>query len=240
MSASPSPEGRVADSGPAATLLMVVLGVDTATADAVVGVTDDGEVVRETAVPPDAGGRPRHSQVLLPEIERSRRRRRGLGAGRPDRGGDRARARSPGCGSGSSTARALAQARELPLVPVGTLAALARGIAADPDGAGRLALPVLDARRGRGVRGAARRRTARALAAVRRAARSGWPIACESSIGPRWRPGTGRYDSPQSWRPPAPRLPRPMIRSTGSPHGTFARWGRRQRRRRRSRSSPCI
>jgi tRNA threonylcarbamoyladenosine biosynthesis protein TsaB len=49
---------------------------------------------------------------------------------------------------GISTARALAQGRELPLAPVGTLAALARGMRSDPDGRGQLALPVLDARRG--------------------------------------------------------------------------------------------
>ena len=126
---------------------MVVVGVDTATADAVVGVTDAGEVVSETAVPPGADGRPRHSQVLLPEIERSVER-----AG----GWDRVDRIAIGIGPGSftglrigiSTARALAQARELPLAPVGTLAALARGIVSDPMGQGRLALPVIDARRG--------------------------------------------------------------------------------------------
>jgi tRNA threonylcarbamoyladenosine biosynthesis protein TsaB len=126
---------------------MVVLGVDTASEDAVVGVTEDGEVIRETAVPPREGGRPRHSQVLLPEIERSVQ-----AAG----GWERVNRIAVGVGPGSftglrigiSTARALAQGRELPLAPVGTLAALARGIAGDPVGVGQLALPVLDARRG--------------------------------------------------------------------------------------------
>ncbi len=126
---------------------MVVLGVDTATADAVVGVTDGGQVVRETQVPPQEGGRPRHSQVLLLEIERSVE-----AAG----GWDRVDRIAVGIGPGSftglrigiSTARALAQGRELPLAPVGTLAVLARGISTHPEGGGRLALPVLDARRG--------------------------------------------------------------------------------------------
>jgi tRNA threonylcarbamoyladenosine biosynthesis protein TsaB len=126
---------------------MVVLGVDSASADAVVGVTDGGQLVRETAVPPQADGRPRHSQVLLPEIELAVD-----AAG----GWERVDRIAVGIGPGSftglrigiSTARALAQGRELPLVPVGTLAALARGISSHPDARGRPALPVLDARRG--------------------------------------------------------------------------------------------
>ena len=126
---------------------MVVLGVDTATADAVVGVTADGEVVREAAVEPGPDGRPRHSQVLLPEIEKSVDAAGGWeGIGRI----------AVGIGPGSftglrigiATARALAQARDIPIAPVTSLAALARGIAADPDAQGRLVLPVLDARRG--------------------------------------------------------------------------------------------
>jgi tRNA threonylcarbamoyladenosine biosynthesis protein TsaB len=126
---------------------MVVLGVDTATADAAVGISADGEVVREVAVEPGPDGRPRHSQVLLPEIERCVE-----AAG----GWVRVERIAVGVGPGSftglrigvSTARALAQAREIPLAPVGTLTALARGIGSDPAGQGRMALPVLDARRG--------------------------------------------------------------------------------------------
>ena len=49
---------------------MVVLGMDTATADAVVGVARGGEILRDAAVEPDADGRPRHSRVLLAEVER--------------------------------------------------------------------------------------------------------------------------------------------------------------------------
>jgi tRNA threonylcarbamoyladenosine biosynthesis protein TsaB len=126
---------------------MLVLGVDTATADAVVGVTDDGVVVREAMVGPGRGGRPRHSQVLLPEIERSVEAAGGWG---------RIERIAVGIGPGSftglrigiATARALAQARGLGLAPVGSLTALARGISVAADGTEKLALPVLDARRG--------------------------------------------------------------------------------------------
>jgi tRNA threonylcarbamoyladenosine biosynthesis protein TsaB len=124
---------------------MVVLGVDSATADAVVGVTAAGEVIREARIDPGPDGRPRHSQVLLGEIERS-----------VDRAGgwERIERIAVGVGPGSftglrigiATARALAQAREIPIAPVGSLAALARGISQSSDVA--LALPVIDARRG--------------------------------------------------------------------------------------------
>lgn len=126
---------------------MLVLGVDTATADAVVGVTADGEVLREASVGPGPDGRPRHSQVLLPEIEDSVEAAGGWG--RIDR-------IAVGIGPGSftglrigiATARALAQARGLGLAPVGSLRALARGISVHTEGRGEIALPVFDARRG--------------------------------------------------------------------------------------------
>jgi tRNA threonylcarbamoyladenosine biosynthesis protein TsaB len=125
---------------------MFVLGVDTATDHAVVGAAADGEVVREVSVDPGPDGRPRHSELLLAEIERSVE-----AAG----GWPRIDRIAVGIGPGSftglrigiATARALAQAQEIPLAPVGSLAALARGIS---EGAGEdgLALPVFDARRG--------------------------------------------------------------------------------------------
>jgi tRNA threonylcarbamoyladenosine biosynthesis protein TsaB len=126
---------------------MVVLAVDTATPDAVVGVSADGEPLREARVPPRADGRPNHAQVLLPEIDRAVE-----AAG----GWERIDRIAVGVGPGSftglrigiATARALAQARELPIAPIGSLAALARGIARDGRAPGRLALPVIDARRG--------------------------------------------------------------------------------------------
>jgi tRNA threonylcarbamoyladenosine biosynthesis protein TsaB len=124
----------------------VVLGLDSATADAVVALTDGDDVVCEVAVVPE-DGRPRHSELLLSEIER---------AVETGGGWDRVGRIAVGIGPGSytglrigiATARALAQARELPLAPVSSLAALARGIAAHPGTEGRPLLPVLDARRG--------------------------------------------------------------------------------------------
>jgi tRNA threonylcarbamoyladenosine biosynthesis protein TsaB len=126
---------------------MFVLGVDTATPDAVVGVSADGELLCEAQVPPRADGRPDHARVLLPEIERSVN---AVG------GWDRIDRIAVGVGPGSftglrigiSTARALAQAREIRIAPVGSLAALARGISRHETAWARMALPVIDARRG--------------------------------------------------------------------------------------------
>jgi tRNA threonylcarbamoyladenosine biosynthesis protein TsaB len=124
---------------------MLVLGVDTATAYAVVGATADGEVVREASIEPGLDGRPRHAQVLLAEIERSVE-----AAG----GWPRIDRIAVGIGPGSftglrigiATARALAQARDLPVAPVGSLAALGRGMSEPGAGDGPV-LPVFDARR---------------------------------------------------------------------------------------------
>jgi tRNA threonylcarbamoyladenosine biosynthesis protein TsaB len=123
---------------------MIVLGMDTATDRAVVGATVDGEAVREVSIEPGPEGRPRHSQVLLAEIER---------AVDVAGGWERIDRIAVGLGPGSftglrigiATARALAQAQDLPLVPVGSLAALARGMAAAAGDSP--ALPVFDARR---------------------------------------------------------------------------------------------
>jgi tRNA threonylcarbamoyladenosine biosynthesis protein TsaB len=124
---------------------MLVVGVDTATDHAVVGATADGVVVREASIDPGPDGRPRHAQVLLAEIERSVE-----AAG----GWPRIDRIAVGVGPGSftglrigiATARALAQARDLPLAPVGSLAALARGMSEPGAGDGPV-LPVFDARR---------------------------------------------------------------------------------------------
>jgi tRNA threonylcarbamoyladenosine biosynthesis protein TsaB len=125
---------------------MFVLGVDTATDYAVVGVTAGGEVAREVSIGPGPDGRPRHSQVLLGEIESS-----------VDAAGGWSRIDriAVGIGPGSftglrigiATARALAQARDVPIAPVGSLAALARGISETLRPDTPLALPVFDARR---------------------------------------------------------------------------------------------
>jgi tRNA threonylcarbamoyladenosine biosynthesis protein TsaB len=127
--------------------MTVVLGVDTATAHAAVALTRAGEPVREVSAPPEPDGRPRHSQALLAEIERCVD--AGGGWGSVDR-------IAVGIGPGSftglrigiATARGLAQARALPIVPVGTLAALARGMSTSSPLPGDVLLPVIDARRG--------------------------------------------------------------------------------------------
>jgi tRNA threonylcarbamoyladenosine biosynthesis protein TsaB len=127
--------------------MATVLGMDTATAEAVVGVARGEEVLCEAAVQPDPDGRPRHSRVLLTEVERCAEAAGGWAAV------DRI---AVGIGPGSytglrigiATARALAQARRLPLAGVGSLAALARGLAEHPEAEAHPLLPVIDARRG--------------------------------------------------------------------------------------------
>ncbi len=123
-----------------------VAGLDTATDDVSVAVLKDGEVVDERLVPKPEGGRPRHAEALLVELEGA------VGAAGGWEAVDRLAA---GIGPGSftglrvglATARAIAQALGMPVVPVGTLAALAAGIA-EAAGEGRSLLAVLDARRG--------------------------------------------------------------------------------------------
>jgi tRNA threonylcarbamoyladenosine biosynthesis protein TsaB len=126
--------------------MSLVLGFDTATDRLTVAVTDDGELVAETEHGPDADGRPRHSALLLREVEAQVE-----AAGGWDGIGRIAVGTGPGSFTGLrigiATARALAQARELPIAGVGTLAALAKAIR-EGARADREALAVLDARRG--------------------------------------------------------------------------------------------
>jgi tRNA threonylcarbamoyladenosine biosynthesis protein TsaB len=122
-----------------------ILGLDTATADAVVAVMIDGSLVSERRADADASGRPRHAGRLLAEVEAA------VGeAGGWAEIGRIAVGTGPGTFTGLrvgvATARAMAQARDLPLVGVDSLAALARGIAASAGG--RAVLPLIDARRG--------------------------------------------------------------------------------------------
>jgi tRNA threonylcarbamoyladenosine biosynthesis protein TsaB len=127
--------------------MSVVLGIDTATADAAAALTKDGESIAERLVPPGPDGRPRHSRALLGEIEDV------VAAGG---GWDAVNLIGVGIGPGSftglrigiATARASAQSLAKPIVGVSSLAALARGIGELPEAAGRPRLSLIDARRG--------------------------------------------------------------------------------------------
>jgi tRNA threonylcarbamoyladenosine biosynthesis protein TsaB len=127
--------------------LSAVLGFDTATDDTAVAAVRDGEVAFESALAPAEEGRPQHATQLMPELERAAAVVGGWGSV------DRI---AVGIGPGSftglrvgiATARALAQSLRISVAGVGTLAALAHGIAARGGGADRARLALVDARRG--------------------------------------------------------------------------------------------
>jgi tRNA threonylcarbamoyladenosine biosynthesis protein TsaB len=123
-----------------------VLGFDTSMADVSVAIARGGECVVERTVATRAGRHPRHAAELLDKIE---------DAVAEAGGWDRVDLVAVGIGPGSftglrvgiSTARAMGQALGKPLAGVGSLDALARGIAELPGAGGRPRLAVIDARR---------------------------------------------------------------------------------------------
>jgi tRNA threonylcarbamoyladenosine biosynthesis protein TsaB len=137
----------------------VILGMDTATAATAAAVWAEGGPAVEVRDDPEAGARPAHASRLLALVEEA--------LARADAGWEDLERIAVGVGPGGftglrhgiATARALAQARELPLVGVSSLEALARG-AAEMAAGGRPVLAVIDARRGEvfaaGWRGAER------------------------------------------------------------------------------------
>jgi tRNA threonylcarbamoyladenosine biosynthesis protein TsaB len=118
----------------------VILGLDTATASTAVAVWAPGGPEVERRDDPPLGARPAHAGRLLELVEEA------LAAADAD--WDAVERIAVGIGPGSftglrlgiATARGLAQARDLPLVGVSSLAALAAGGSAD--------VAVIDARRG--------------------------------------------------------------------------------------------
>jgi len=127
------------------TVTGAVLGFDTATAATAAAVLMPDGRAFEVRDDPEPGRRPEHAGRLLELVEAALGR---AGVAWPD-----VERLAVGVGPGGftglrigiATARALAQARGVPLVPVGSLHALAAGAAAD--GAPEVAA-VLDARRG--------------------------------------------------------------------------------------------
>jgi tRNA threonylcarbamoyladenosine biosynthesis protein TsaB len=123
-----------------------ILGFDTATALTAIAVACGDQLVFESQLDPRLG-RPRHATALLARVEE----------GASEVGGWEAIALlAVGIGPGSftglrvgvATARALSQGHGTPIVPIGSLAALARGIGERPGADGRPRLAAIDARRG--------------------------------------------------------------------------------------------
>jgi tRNA threonylcarbamoyladenosine biosynthesis protein TsaB len=124
-----------------------VVGFDTATPCLSVAATRAGRAVYEREVDRAAGERPAHARELLAAAEAAAAAAGGWGA---------VEAIAVGVGPGSftglrigvATARGLAQALKKPIAAVGSLRALARGVALGFDQSDEPRLAVIDARRG--------------------------------------------------------------------------------------------
>jgi tRNA threonylcarbamoyladenosine biosynthesis protein TsaB len=120
-----------------------LLGIDTSTAaTAVCVLRSDGEAFESVPSVADLSARPSHARELMPRVHGAM----GQAGLRFDELGVVAVGVGPGAYTGLrigiATARAIAQAHELEVSPVDSLAALATGIGTP------IALPVIDARRG--------------------------------------------------------------------------------------------
>jgi tRNA threonylcarbamoyladenosine biosynthesis protein TsaB len=124
-----------------------IVGFDTATPAMSVAATRGDDVLLERLSLPAAGERPAHARELLGAVEEA--------AGAAG-GWDAVEAIAVGIGPGSftglrigvATARGLAQGLEKPIAPVGSLAALSRGVGERGARDARPHLAVIDARRG--------------------------------------------------------------------------------------------
>ena len=124
---------------------MTIVGFDTATARLTVAAVRAGEVLYEHGSEPEPGERPAHARELLAQVEEA-----AAAAG----GWSEVTVLAAGIGPGSYTglriglasAQGLRQALGIPVVPVGSLEALAAGIRRTTGGS-KPVLPVIDARR---------------------------------------------------------------------------------------------